>query len=119
MERFAETQYPEGKICIPVNISGSGKSLIAEQFNRATKYLVIDPEMQSTKTMTIEEVLFMFSAVSSYGFKDRGISYIIGSGISEHAMSILSANNVHVFEPIGNSVNENVIYLLKAQLTGI
>jgi predicted Fe-Mo cluster-binding NifX family protein len=113
----AELEASDTKVCIPVVSEDQEESLtIADRFNRASKYLIVDLEKKESSALPIEEIIFLFGANNGNNFRRMGISAIIGDGISFMAHKILNDNDVRVFKPQGNSLEDNLNLFAKNKL---
>ena len=97
------------KICIPVvgrNLALG--NLMADDFYKANFYCVYDLGAEQNEVFTKEELMNRFGLDFKKGGEDDVVEAIISPNIRPMAFKILVDNQIKVFRPLGNQVDENI-----------
>ena len=105
------------KICIPV----IGKNvalvnLLAEDFYKANFYCVHDVDVDQNEVLSKEELMIRFGLDLRKGGANDVIEAIISPNIRPMAYKILADNEIKVFRPLGNLVDENIRHFKELDL---
>ncbi len=105
------------KICIPIVGGKAGfVNLMADDFYKANFYCIYDTGMENNEIFTKEELVTRFGFDFKQGDEKDAVKAIISPNIRPMAFKILVDNDIKVFRPLGNMVDENIRLFIKHEL---